>query len=155
MSDTAGAMTYAIAVPSTNGKIAVRTLQMTYSPSSSGRMTIATRVRRFQAASICSLSSQIRPSQRHRAIGPCGLGFSPRPAPRLGPRLASRSPLAYTAAVHANASLAEMVTWVGAHLDAASYRESEPAANGLLLDTGEPGVTKFAVAVNTSLATIF
>jgi putative NIF3 family GTP cyclohydrolase 1 type 2 len=57
--------------------------------------------------------------------------------------------------MHANASLAEMVAWLDRHLDAARYREAEPDANGLILDTGEPGVTKFAVAVNTSLATIF
>jgi len=57
--------------------------------------------------------------------------------------------------MHANASLAEMVGWLDRHLDAPAYAESEPDANGLILDTGEPGVTKFAVAVNTSLATIF
>jgi dinuclear metal center YbgI/SA1388 family protein len=56
--------------------------------------------------------------------------------------------------VHANASLDEMAAWLDQHLDVARYQEAEPDSNGLMFRSGQPGVTKFAVAVNTSLTTI-
>jgi dinuclear metal center YbgI/SA1388 family protein len=57
--------------------------------------------------------------------------------------------------VHANASLAEIVRWLDEQLDVARYAEAEPDSNGLLhgASTGD-GVSKFAVAVSTSLAAL-
>lgn len=56
--------------------------------------------------------------------------------------------------MHANASLAEMVRWLDEQLDVATYA-SEPDSNGLLYQSpAGDGVSKFAVAVNTSLTTI-
>jgi len=56
--------------------------------------------------------------------------------------------------MHANASLAEMVRWLDEQLDVAAYA-SEPDSNGLLYHSpAGDGVSKFAVAVNTSLTTI-
>jgi putative NIF3 family GTP cyclohydrolase 1 type 2 len=55
--------------------------------------------------------------------------------------------------MHANASLDEMAAWLDEHLDVARYRPSEPDANGLLYRAG-PGISKFAVAVNTSMTTM-
>jgi putative NIF3 family GTP cyclohydrolase 1 type 2 len=56
--------------------------------------------------------------------------------------------------MHANASLAEMTAWLDAHLDAGKYA-AEAGSNGLLYQSpAGDGVSKFAVAVNTSLATI-
>lgn len=52
--------------------------------------------------------------------------------------------------MHANASLDEMVAWLDDQLDVARFTASEPDANGLLFRAG-PGISKFAVAVNTSL----
>ncbi len=54
--------------------------------------------------------------------------------------------------MHANASLDDIVAYLDALLDVATYA-SEPDANGLLFRAGA-GVSKFAVAVNTSLTTI-
>lgn len=56
--------------------------------------------------------------------------------------------------MHANAALADMVAWLDQHLDVARFLPHEPEANGLVLDGGQPGVTKFAVAVNVTLTTI-
>jgi putative NIF3 family GTP cyclohydrolase 1 type 2 len=55
--------------------------------------------------------------------------------------------------VHANASVDEIAAFLDRLLDAPKYRESEPEANGLQYRAG-PGISKFAVAVNTSLVTI-
>lgn len=54
--------------------------------------------------------------------------------------------------MHPNASLDEIVAWLDDLLDVKRYA-SEEHANGLLHRAGD-GVSKFAVAVNTSLATI-
>ena len=67
--------------------------------------------------------------------------------------LASGAARPYTNVMHANASLDEMVAWLDAHLDLATYAATEPDANGLLV-RGGPGVSKFAVAVNASMTTI-
>ncbi len=57
--------------------------------------------------------------------------------------------------MHANASLTEMVAWLDDKLDVAKYAASEPDSNGLLYASPSgDGVSKFAVAVNTSLTTI-
>ena len=56
--------------------------------------------------------------------------------------------------MHGIASLREIVAHLDAVLDVASYAEGEPDANGLLLDSGNDGVSQIAVAVNTSLTTI-
>jgi len=57
--------------------------------------------------------------------------------------------------MHANASLGEMVAWLDSELDAAAYAAVEPDSNGLLYQSPSgDGVSKFAVAVNTSLTTI-
>lgn len=58
--------------------------------------------------------------------------------------------------MHANASLAEICRWLDQQLDVAHYAEAEPDSNGLLhhAATGD-GVSKFAVAVSTSLAALF
>jgi putative NIF3 family GTP cyclohydrolase 1 type 2 len=57
--------------------------------------------------------------------------------------------------MHANASLTEMVSWLDAQLDVARYAAAEPDSNGLLYASpAGDGVSKFAVAVNTSLTTI-
>jgi dinuclear metal center YbgI/SA1388 family protein len=55
--------------------------------------------------------------------------------------------------MHANASLADIVAWLDQTLEVAKYA-SEPDSNGLIVDGGQPGVTKAAVAVNTTLTTI-
>jgi putative NIF3 family GTP cyclohydrolase 1 type 2 len=55
--------------------------------------------------------------------------------------------------MHPNASVDEIAAFLDALLDTPKYRESEPEANGLQYRAG-PGVSKFAVAVNTSLTTI-
>jgi putative NIF3 family GTP cyclohydrolase 1 type 2 len=55
--------------------------------------------------------------------------------------------------MHANASVDEIAAFLDELLDAEKYRASEPEANGLAYRAG-PGVSKFAVAVNTSLMTI-
>lgn len=56
--------------------------------------------------------------------------------------------------MHANASLTEIASWLDATLDLARYGD-EPDSNGLLYHSGAgDGVSKFAVAVNTSLTTI-
>lgn len=56
--------------------------------------------------------------------------------------------------MHANASLADMVRWLDGELDVGRYA-SEPDSNGLLYQSpAGDGVSKFAVAVNTSLTTI-
>jgi putative NIF3 family GTP cyclohydrolase 1 type 2 len=55
--------------------------------------------------------------------------------------------------VHANASLDDIVAWLDGELDVARYATSEPDSNGLLFRAGA-GVSRFAVAVNTSLHTI-
>jgi putative NIF3 family GTP cyclohydrolase 1 type 2 len=55
--------------------------------------------------------------------------------------------------VHVNASLDEIAAFMERLLDAPRFREREPEANGLIYRAG-PGVSKFAVAVNTSLVTI-
>jgi putative NIF3 family GTP cyclohydrolase 1 type 2 len=61
----------------------------------------------------------------------------------------------YTAIMHANASLTEMVAWLDEQLDATKYAAAEPDSNGLLYASPSgDGVSKFAVAVNTSLTTI-
>jgi dinuclear metal center YbgI/SA1388 family protein len=58
--------------------------------------------------------------------------------------------------VHANASLAEICRWLDEQLDVARYVESEPESNGLLsASAAGDGVSKFAVAVSTSLAALF
>ena len=56
--------------------------------------------------------------------------------------------------MHANASLAAMCRWLDEQLDVARYA-GEPESNGLLYQSpiGD-GVSKFAVAVNTSLTTL-
>lgn len=54
--------------------------------------------------------------------------------------------------MHVNASLDDIASYLDTLLDVAKYRE-ESAANGLLYRAGE-GVSKFAVAVNTSLSAI-
>ncbi len=57
--------------------------------------------------------------------------------------------------MHANASLTELVAWLDEQLDVAKYAAAEPDANGLLYRSPSgDGVSKFAVAVNTSLTTI-
>lgn len=57
--------------------------------------------------------------------------------------------------MHANASLGAMVAWLDAQLDVATFAVSEPGSNGLLFASASgDGVSKFAVAVNTSLTTI-
>jgi putative NIF3 family GTP cyclohydrolase 1 type 2 len=57
--------------------------------------------------------------------------------------------------MHANASLAAMVAWLDEQLDIPKYRVTEPDSNGLLYASHSgDGVSKFAVAVNTSLTTI-
>jgi dinuclear metal center YbgI/SA1388 family protein len=55
--------------------------------------------------------------------------------------------------MHANASRDEIAAFLDELLDAPRYRASEPDGNGLLY-AGSEGVSKFAVAVNTSLTTI-
>jgi len=57
--------------------------------------------------------------------------------------------------MHANASLAEMCRWLDKQLDVARYAD-ELESNGLLYQasTGD-GVSKFAVAVSTSLTALF
>lgn len=66
------------------------------------------------------------------------------------------SSIHYTPIVHANASLTEICRWLDEQLDVARYAEAEPESNGLLYQasTGD-GVSKFAVAVSTSLTTLF
>jgi dinuclear metal center YbgI/SA1388 family protein len=57
--------------------------------------------------------------------------------------------------VHANASLDDIASFLDALLDVERYRETEPDSNGLLFrSSAGPGVSRFAVAVNTSLVTI-
>jgi len=56
--------------------------------------------------------------------------------------------------MHGIASLREIVAHLDALLDVASFAEGEPEANGLLVDSGNDGVSQIAVAVNTSLTTI-
>lgn len=57
--------------------------------------------------------------------------------------------------MHALASLDEIVAWLDADLDVARYAALEPGSNGLLYrSTAQPGVSKVAVAVNTSFQTI-
>lgn len=58
----------------------------------------------------------------------------------------------YTARVHANASLDEIVSFLDRLLEVEKYA-AEEGANGLVYGAGK-GVSKFAVAVNTSVATI-
>ncbi len=58
----------------------------------------------------------------------------------------------YTCDMHANASLDDIVAYLDAELRVADFA-SEPDANGLLF-RGSAGVTKIAVAVNTSITTI-
>jgi dinuclear metal center YbgI/SA1388 family protein len=55
--------------------------------------------------------------------------------------------------MHANASLDDIVAWLDAELDVARYA-AEEGSNGLQHRAG-PGVFKIAVAVNTSIVTIF
>lgn len=55
--------------------------------------------------------------------------------------------------MHANASLEDIVSFLDGLLDAPRYAASEPGANGLIFRAG-PGVTKIAVAVNTSITAI-
>jgi putative NIF3 family GTP cyclohydrolase 1 type 2 len=55
--------------------------------------------------------------------------------------------------VHANASLDDIAAFVDQLIDAPRYAQSEPDANGLIFRAG-PGVTKVAVAVNTSITAI-
>jgi len=56
--------------------------------------------------------------------------------------------------MHANASLADIVRWLDTQLDVAKYA-AEVDSNGLLYQSpAGDGVSKFAVAVNTSLTTI-
>ena len=55
--------------------------------------------------------------------------------------------------MHANASLDDIAAFLDGLLDAPKYAASEPDANGLLYRAGA-GVSKFAVAVNTSMTTI-
>jgi putative NIF3 family GTP cyclohydrolase 1 type 2 len=55
--------------------------------------------------------------------------------------------------MHANASLDDIAAFLDRLLEAEKYRTSEPEANGLVFRAGA-GVSKFAVAVNTSLTTI-
>jgi putative NIF3 family GTP cyclohydrolase 1 type 2 len=55
--------------------------------------------------------------------------------------------------MHANASVDDIAVFLDRLLDTPRYRESEPDANGLVFRAG-PGISKFAVAVNTSLVTI-
>ncbi len=55
--------------------------------------------------------------------------------------------------MHANASLDDITTFLDELLDVRAYAAAEPGANGLLYRAG-PGVTKLAVAVNTSITTI-
>lgn len=77
-----------------------------------------------------------------------------RPARTL-PATSDQRPAKYTALMHANASLTDMVAWLDAQLDVAKYAVSEPDSNGLLFASPSgDGVSKFAVAVNTSLTTI-
>jgi len=64
-----------------------------------------------------------------------------------------RPRFAYTALMHALASLDEIVAWLDRTLDAPRYAESEPESNGLIVRAGA-GVSKVAVAVNTSVTTI-
>ena len=54
--------------------------------------------------------------------------------------------------MHVNASLDDIVTYLDGLLEVAKYQD-EPGANGLLYRAGG-GVSKFAVAVNTSMTTI-
>lgn len=57
--------------------------------------------------------------------------------------------------MHANASLTEMVAWLDEQLDVPKFSVTEPDSNGLLYASSSgDGVSKFAVAVSTSLATI-
>ena len=81
------------------------------------------------------------------------------PSPGSMPRPSSASrfpcPLPYTSRMHANASLSAMVAWLDEQLDVAKYAVTEPDSNGLLFSSpAGDGVSKFAVAVNTSLTTI-
>ncbi len=55
--------------------------------------------------------------------------------------------------MHANASLDDITAFLDDLLEAPRYAASEPDANGLLYRAG-PGVTKIAVAVNTSITAI-
>lgn len=56
--------------------------------------------------------------------------------------------------MHANASLSDMTAWLDATLEVEAYA-SEPDSNGLLYQSGAgDGVSKFAVALSTSLTTI-
>jgi putative NIF3 family GTP cyclohydrolase 1 type 2 len=55
--------------------------------------------------------------------------------------------------MHPNASLDDIAAFLDALLEAPRYAVSEPDANGLIVRAG-PGVTKVAVAVNTSIAAI-
>lgn len=55
--------------------------------------------------------------------------------------------------MHANASLSDIAGWLDDRLEVARYA-IEGESNGLLFDGGQPGVTKVATAVNTSLTTI-
>ena len=65
---------------------------------------------------------------------------------------ASRRARRYTWAMHANAALDDIVAYLDSELRVAEFA-SEPDANGLLF-RGSAGVTKIAVAVNTSITTI-
>jgi dinuclear metal center YbgI/SA1388 family protein len=57
--------------------------------------------------------------------------------------------------VHADASLDDIAAFLDRLLDVERYRESEPDSNGLLFrSSAGPAVSRFAVAVNTSLVTI-
>jgi putative NIF3 family GTP cyclohydrolase 1 type 2 len=57
--------------------------------------------------------------------------------------------------MHANASLTEIAAWLDEKLDVPRYAAAEPGSNGLLYSSPSgDGVSKFAVAVNTSLTTI-
>jgi putative NIF3 family GTP cyclohydrolase 1 type 2 len=55
--------------------------------------------------------------------------------------------------MHPNASLDDIAAFLDELLEAPRYAASEPDANGLVFRAG-PGVTKLAVAVNTSIAAI-
>jgi len=55
--------------------------------------------------------------------------------------------------MHANASLDDIVAFLDRLLEAPRYAASEPGANGLIFRAG-PGVTRVAVAVNTSVTAI-
>jgi dinuclear metal center YbgI/SA1388 family protein len=55
--------------------------------------------------------------------------------------------------MHVNASLDEIVAWLDETLQAPRFEALEPDSNRLLF-RGEAGVSKFAVAVNTTLTTI-